>query len=130
MSSREPNSAEPLTPCPRCEAGVGEHHVEGCTVEVCPYCGGQLLMCLMSGACERQEGRGPWPPPLDDRLPWTGEWPGSRECREFGWYARRAVIGWESCDPDDPEAVPDLNRLHVEAVWHRGKKRFVLPKKR
>ena len=31
--------------CPACHAGTGELHELGCPVEVCPWCGGQLIRC-------------------------------------------------------------------------------------
>jgi hypothetical protein len=31
--------------CPACHAGTGELHELGCPVEVCPWCGGQLIHC-------------------------------------------------------------------------------------
>lgn len=31
--------------CPACHAYVGEEHELGCPVEVCPWCGGQLVYC-------------------------------------------------------------------------------------
>lgn len=31
--------------CPACHAGTGEMHEFGCPVEVCPWCGGQLVYC-------------------------------------------------------------------------------------
>jgi len=31
--------------CPVCSAAVGEHHLLGCSVEVCPWCDGQLSRC-------------------------------------------------------------------------------------
>ncbi len=110
------SSGEPC--CPDCEAPVGELHVRGCDVEQCPYCGGQLLSCCCPGIDTEYV-------PDDDRLPWTGEWPGTRECEEFGWYAKRAAVGWVSCAADEPGAGPDLNRLHIEAGWDRENKRFV-----
>jgi len=60
-------------------------------------------------------------------MPWTGEWPGHAECRGFGWFAKLAPngSGWVPCLPDDPDAHPDLNRLHIEARWDRKQKRWV-----
>lgn len=31
--------------CPACQVEVGENHLLGCPVEVCPWCGGQLSSC-------------------------------------------------------------------------------------
>ena len=31
--------------CPACFVGPGEHHILGCPVEICPWCGGQLTHC-------------------------------------------------------------------------------------
>lgn len=60
------------------------------------------------------------------RIPWTGEWPGVAECREFGWYAKRAPIGWHPCDQRDDGATEDLNRLYSgEARWDRDTQRWV-----
>ncbi len=43
------NSYEPLQVdediCPVCHAFTGEHHELGCPVEICPWCGGQLVHC-------------------------------------------------------------------------------------
>jgi hypothetical protein len=106
--------------CPDCGAASGAFHQVGCDIEQCPYCGGQLLSCL----CRRT-------PPLDDRLPWSGQWPGVAECREFGWYARLLPgQGWVPCPVGAPGAVEDLNRLHIEARWDRAEKRFVSGQKR
>lgn len=31
--------------CPACHAAAGEYHELGCPVELCPWCGGQLIHC-------------------------------------------------------------------------------------
>jgi hypothetical protein len=83
-------------------------------------------MCLSFG-CFAEEPGAPWPPPLDDRLPWSGEWPGLAECREFGWFVRHDRPGPHvRCAPDAPGATADLNRLLGETEWHRGAGRRVL----
>lgn len=96
-------------PCPCCGVGVGELHQHACTVERDPDTGLQLI---------RQ------PPPTRPRLPWTGEWPGEAECREFGWYARPVPgQGWVRCEPRQ-DASPDINRLYSEAIWDAEAGRF------
>jgi hypothetical protein len=101
--------------CPGCGAPTGGYHQVGCDIEQCPYCGRQLISCYCGMT-----------PPLDDRMPWAGVWPGVRECREFGWYAKLVPgQGWLSCAADEPGATEDLNRLHTEAVWDRHEKRFI-----
>lgn len=104
--------------CGDCRVAPGQLHRLGCDVERCPNCGGQLISCDCS-LRKRRTGR----------MPWTGEWPGVAECREFGWYCRRNPDGpgYVPCGPDHPGAVEDLSRLTLEARWDRELKRFVLP---
>jgi hypothetical protein len=104
--------------CHDCGVAVGQLHVRGCDVEQCPYCGRQSITC----PCE-ELGIGFVPD--DDRMPWTGLWPGDAECLEFGWFCRRTERGWQPCEPDAPGAGPDINRLRTEGVWDRELKRFV-----
>jgi hypothetical protein len=110
----------PGATCHDCGAEPGQLHRRGCDVEPCPYCGGQALFCPCDGI-------GVGHAPDDDRLPWTGEWPGTAECRAFGWYCRwgQAGRGWVRCGPGDPGATEDLNRLRKEARWDRGQKRWL-----
>jgi hypothetical protein len=64
--------------------------------------------------------------PDDDRMPWTGLWPGVAECQEYGLYAKLIEgKGWVPCSKDDPDAMEDLNALRVVAEWDRQQKRFV-----
>ena len=134
--------------CGDCGARPGELHQQGCDVERCPRCGGQAITCdciyEISGItmmyathpCTYTYTNGPtddmyekwdreWGP---RRMPWTGEWPGVAECREFGWYSRwnASLRRWESCEPDDPEAREDMNRLYGgEARWDPDAQRWV-----
>src|SRR5262245_45449915 len=103
--------------CPDCHTQPGHLHDRGCDVEQCPSCGGQLISCCC-------DGLGIGEVPDDDRLRWTGRWPGEAECDEFGWYAEAVPGGWEPADRLSPSAMPDLNRLHVEARWDRKRERF------
>lgn len=106
----QPNNEGTL--CPDCGVSPGEQHLDGCDVEPCPSCGGQLLSCN----CQD----------VSARLPWTGEWPGIAECREFGWYDKLiAGQGWVSCSAEDDGARHDLNRLYRDARWDKDQARFV-----
>lgn len=99
--------------CPDCGVKPDEIHENGCDVERCPDCGGQYISCDCTST--------------DNRLPWTGIWPGVEECREFGWYSKFiSGLGWVSCDKEDPNAHENLNRLYVDAVWSKKLKRFIL----
>ena len=72
-----------LPDCPDCNARPGQYHRQpGCEIERCPRCGWQLLWCLEDGCPESEPGE-PWPPPLDDREVWTGEWPGDKDCEDL-----------------------------------------------
>jgi hypothetical protein len=104
--------------CPRCDAAVGALHRPGCTAEPCPYCGGQLVTCF----CEDSDTG----VPDDDRMAWTGVWPGVAEAREFGWFARPVPgEGWVPCGPNHLAARTDLNRLRVDATWDREQRQWV-----
>jgi len=92
--------------CPDCGAQVGQLHENGCDVERCPEDGRQLLMCGHD-VDERE------------RMPWTGLWPGTEECREYGFVL-------EGMPPDsDGGPWPNLNRLITECVWDRRRRRWV-----
>jgi hypothetical protein len=55
---------------------------------------------------------------------WTGTWPGEADCIRVGWYSKFTDRGWVECGPDDPEAGPNLNRLHTEGHWNRELRRW------
>lgn len=99
-------TAPSLSDCNQCGAAPGElHRVHGCDLERCAWCGGQLWTC---GCPQAKVDTLP-------RVPWSGEYPGDSECREFGW-----MVGSE----------PDLMRLKGsgEARWDRKAARWVLKK--
>jgi hypothetical protein len=52
---------------------------------------------------------------------WTGEWPGTVACREFGWWVLDTAHGLIPVPPGTPGATEDLNRwsLWYQAI-HRG----------
>src|SRR3954468_14005177 len=91
--------------CPRCGVVPGTMHIRGCVLEQCAGCGDRAILC----DCH--------PEVIAVRLPWSGEWPGLAECREFGWYARPVPEGWVACEREHPGSQEDLNRLHLEAEW-------------
>jgi hypothetical protein len=63
-------------------------------------------------------------------LPWTGEFPGDAEAREFGWFSRFVEGSWVKCTENDPDATPDLNRLYGGgANWDADAKRWRLREK-
>ena len=107
------------TRCPNCDAKPGKLHAADCDVERCPECGGQKVSC----DCERKKS---------DRLPWTGLWPGTQECIEFGFFCKQgpgkkgALLSWSPCSPEDPDAQPDLNRLRQATVWSKKLKKYIL----
>jgi hypothetical protein len=100
--------------CPDCGTQPGSLHRPGCDLEQCPNCGRQAISC----GCTQSQ--------LAVRLPWPGDWPGIAECREFGWYAKKVPgVGWVSCEPDEPGAAEDLNRLAMEAEWDPLQMRYI-----
>jgi hypothetical protein len=105
--------------CNDCGVAVDEYHQDGCDVERCPVCGGQYISCDCDYDCNESP---------EKRIKWNGEWPGKKECREFGWYSKFVEgKGWVKCPKEDPKATEDLNRLAIEAVWDVKLSRYVKP---
>ncbi len=99
----------PLPKCHDCGALPGELHDPGCDTEICPDCGGQFFVC-----CEHRDA------PTHPRIPWTGRWPGTVECEEYGFWCTMDPVTFAiggPCEKDHPHARHDLNRLHTDTVW-------------
>lgn len=114
--------------CNDCGAQPGTPHEDGCDIARCTLTGMQRIQHECADHCDTCTCT-----PCDPDI-WTGEYPGSAEAREFGWfcYWLEPKLGqdygeWMPCDADHPKAMPDLNRLMVEAVWNPATKRWDLP---
>lgn len=103
--------------CPDCDAAPGSWHKNGCGWEQCPYCGEHLADC---NCCA--DG----PPPLDDRIAWSGACSWLVACLEFGFFERDVNGRWRPCHADEPGSQPDVSRLMRECAWSRLDKRFEL----
>lgn len=91
-------------PCSQCGAEPGERHREIDDFTRCRFTGIQVWMCdVEMHECE---------PDI-----WDGEYPGTKECREYGLYT--AV--------DSPWGFgPDLNTLAMRTVWDSFEEKYVL----
>ena len=100
--------------CPDCAVKPGEQHQPGCDVERCSVCKGQKFSC----ECEQHD---------PEQTKWDGEWPGTKECQQHGWYAIMTPEGWRPCPAGTPECMEDMNRL---AYFHEyGKDELYASKK-
>src|SRR4051794_2398171 len=89
--------------CPDCGAQVDSPHFEMCDVARCLVTGHQRLSCF-DGAVEGHDC---------GKDVWTGEWPGTAECHEYGLWARLIPgKGWQPCNADTEGASEDLNTLY------------------
>jgi hypothetical protein len=116
-----------LHPCHDCAAKPGEEHSDGCDTARCLVTGRQRISCdvltSVFGYPERS--------PHDDcgSQAWSGEWPGTAECSEYGLHTfwEHPGRGWVRCGPDHPKAGPNLNRLVGEAEWDARACRWRMP---
>lgn len=137
-----------LRNCGDCGIYPGGLHSPGCDMERCPLCGGQIISCNciyeLAGmpmdrlAIDQPHIYNSGPTPLMEAtfeaaiaanggpLPWNGEYGGSAECREFGFYSYWGQGTWVRCEATHPNARPDLNRLHTDAKWDRPSRKWVL----
>jgi hypothetical protein len=96
------------TNCPKCGVKPDSFHEPGCDFERCACCGEQY-------ACNEIAAR------------WEGYYPGTREAIKYDFWCKPGN-GWEECDRNDPEARPDLNKLHALAKWDKNKQEYFIPK--
>lgn len=103
--------------CHDCQVSPGEIHKDNCDVERCPLCGYQMITC----GCDLTHVSD------EDRIKWTGEWPGAAECREFDLWSKFTDQGWVPCDKREPGATEDLNTLvsSPDYEWNKDKKRWI-----
>lgn len=103
--------------CPDCSVTIGETHADGCYVTECLVRGVKRTHCRDLVNEGHDCGASTW----------TGDWPGHREAREFGWHVRWDIEAqkWERCAPDVPGSGPDLNRLYGRARWDPSARRWL-----
>lgn len=113
-------SVDDLAPCPDCGVDPGHAHQPGCDIARCMRTGRQRIQCKDCDHCATCACV-----PCDPDI-WTGQWPGTAECVEYGWFCYWSYgRGWVRCGPQHDDARPDLNRLAVEATWNPDLKRWV-----
>ncbi|GAA4626792.1 hypothetical protein GCM10023196_036490 [Actinoallomurus vinaceus] len=119
----EDSTAEPAprikqrATCPDCAAANGEPHHEQCDVARCLWTGAQRLACTAYDRTTRS---------IDHDCgqdTWTGTWPGDEYAARLGFWCRWDN-GWQPTSADDPNALPNLNRLYTDATWNREERRW------
>ncbi|MEV6678540.1 YgjP-like metallopeptidase domain-containing protein [Streptomyces erythrochromogenes] len=98
--------------CPGCQAQPGTLHTNYCDVARCALTGFQRGSCHPGTTC---------------LTIWSGRWPGTEECEEYGFFYRAVAGRGEPCNATDEGAEPDYNRLYARCVWHIGQQRMILP---
>lgn len=133
--------------CPDCGVQPGQRHHSGCDQEQCRVCGKQLIGCdciyeVFGWNPETLEQEHPWVyrhgptqvmyehwdqhvAKLGGPIPYSGEYRGVAECREYGWYTMPYTD--EPVAPETPGATEDLNRLHRECIWIPTLAKFAKP---
>lgn len=93
--------------CGDCGAVPGAHHMPGCDVERCGcHNGGQ--QAISCGECDDESY---W----QNRIRWTGEWHGKKECRHHGFYCHTLVDG----EPvEDPSTILPAQQAGAKVQWY------------
>jgi hypothetical protein len=106
------STEEEVSNCYGCGAQPGQTHKGGCDVARCRNSGYQYISCDLAEVDEEGEY-------LPDELAshhcfpdvWDGEWPGTKQCREFGWYTTVKDFRGEF-------VCPDYSRLLLTCDWN------------
>jgi len=104
--------------CQDCKVSPDKIHKSNCDVETCPLCGLQLLTC----GCDLTRVSD------NDRIPWSGETHGCKDCREYDlWATFVKGRGWIPCDKRERGATEDLNTLmsSPDFEWNQKEKRWM-----
>jgi len=103
--------------CPCCGVAVGELHETSCDIPTCPACGRNLYTCDCSNETLKSL----------PKVPWTGESPTSRACREYDLYGKWVGSTFTSCSRNDADAEEDTERLFREGAWDMGQQKWIMP---
>ena len=77
-----------------------------------------VLECGKETGCLHEPG-------TDCRSRWSGYWPETRECAEYGlWFSFYTL---KPCAAGAPGAMADRERLREQAQWDRETERWVMP---
>ena len=57
-------------------------------------------------------------------MPWTGTCFWLTACQELGLFKKKVNGLWVPCRTEDPEGLPDIQRLLRQCFWNRLEKRF------
>ena len=119
--------------CPGCGVEPNRLHKFPCQLEQCPYCGGQMIGCICYDhvvmlTLTQNIAAIKNIPQNDDRVPWNGLTPGTKECRDLDWYTKSNDNGksWVECESNEEGAREDLMRFFTHAKWDRETKRFIV----
>lgn len=127
-------------PEPDCQARIGEKHLIDCHTAICVMTGQQRILhaadppppVTIAAWCA-----GVVPVDLDVHIcgedVWTGRPHGAVEAAANGLFVRPATTddapqtGWLPCQPGEPGAAPDLNRLVRTGTWNPIRQVWELP---
>lgn len=134
-----PPQPAPSANCPdlHCQAPIGAPHHHDCLIAICVSTGHQRILHATDEYAATHSA------PLNPDTPidahtcgadvWAGHPHGATTAATAGLFARRAtaadapLTGWIPCPPDEPGAVPDIDRLVRSGTWNRTGQIWELP---